>query len=229
MSASRWPFTVAVLAGLIAGAGLAVARGGAALDDDVLQEQSPPAPVVLNTAVPAPPEHALLANPVSLEGAFGRGELTGESVASVPQDPLQELELDRRWDVALALAVPRPSGDLPPARAADERQEPRADAALLQREPDFSRLPPEARAGAANGLRELRQGYELLRDGDRLYREAGEAGQQGRLKIRQAAERFRGAINLLETALRFAPGDRELLILLREAKAGLYHCMKHGM
>ncbi|MBX3458904.1 MAG: hypothetical protein KF696_02925 [Planctomycetes bacterium] len=188
-----------------------------------------PSPVVLNTA--RPPERPVipLAKPVSLESGFGRTELTGVATKAVPINPLDELVIDRRWDVRNELPPPKPSSDLPPARASDEVAEPKSEPSTVHAEYDFSNLPPEARARANEGVQALKEGTAMLKEGDRLFRRPGEEGQEGRRKIREAANILRNAKEKLEAALRLAPDNRDLHELLREAKANIYTCMKHGM
>jgi hypothetical protein len=187
------------------------------------------APVVLNTAAPLEAPHVPIASPLSLESAFGRSELTGTQVDRVAANPLHELGFDRRWDVVLEMRPPKPGAELPPQPATDEVIEPEPDTTAGSDTYDFQNLPADARARASEGLKALRDGTELLRQGEQEFRKRGQDGVEGRRKIREAAVMLREAIKKFEVALRAAPTNRELLDLIQEAKANLYFCMKHGM
>lgn len=223
-------FAGLTVAGVAVGMLFAVQRGLRPVPGAVeTQPDAAPQPIELITAKPLPPEVIPLQSPVSLESAFGRTEISGVPVEHVPTSPLLELNFDRRWDVALQLAPPRPAADLPPARASDEVVEPRADVNALGRDYPFHGLKGEARVAADQGLSRLRSGFAMLKEGESMYREEGERGTEGRRKLRQAADVLREAVDRFRTALRHAPNHSELLVLMRESKAALYHCMKHGM
>lgn len=220
---------VLIFSGIAAGGALAIYGTVRPVAGAEQISQEKPSPVVLNTA--RPPERAIipLAKPVSLESGFGRTELTGVATKAVPLNPLDELAIDRRWDVNNELPPPKPSTDLPPARATDEIVEPKSEPDTVSADYDFSQLPPEARARANEGVQALKEGTDLLREGDRQFRRPGEEGLEGRRKMREAAKILRVAKDKLEAALKLAPDNRDLHELLREAKANIYTCMKHGM
>lgn len=223
-------FAGLTIAGVAVGTLLAVQRGAKPVPGADADAPGPaPTPIELITAKPLPPEFIRLQEPVSIEAAFGRSELSGMPVDHVPVSPLLELNLDRRWDVALQLAPPRPSGDLPPARASDEVVEPPADDEAVSREYPLRGLSGEALAAARQGLILLKSGFALLKEGESMYRDEGPRGAEGREKLREAAGALREAQERFRTALRHSPGHPDLNTLMRESKAMLYHCMKHGM
>jgi hypothetical protein len=217
-----------ILSGLAAGVLLGVTGGMQPVAQARQQTAAAPVPVELNTVAPPPAARTPLDKPVSLESAFGRSELSGNRVTRVPPSPLWELGFDRRWDVVLEMKPPRPGADLPPEPAPDELQEPESGLADLKAEYEFSNLPPEAQTRALSGVKDLREGTALLKEGERSFRRDDREGMQGRQKMKDAAVLFRSAVEKFEFALRTAPQDRELLDLIQEAKANLYFCMKHG-
>jgi hypothetical protein len=222
--------TVLILGGLAGGAALGYIGGSQPVPETATQQQAQAAaPVVLNTAAPLEAPHLPLSSPLSLESAFGRSELTGAQVDRVAANPLHELSFDRRWDVVLEMRPPKPGAELPPEPASDEVAEPEPDTAAVEDTYDFKHLPADARARALEGLKALRDGTEVLRQGEQEFRRRGSEGAEGRQKIRNAAVMLRDAITKFEVALRAAPNDRELLDLIQDAKANLYFCMKHGM
>ncbi len=223
---------VLIVSGFAFGAALGVHGGTRPLPAElavVPMQETAPSPIELNTGKPPSSQRVPLAKPVSLEGAFGRSELSGSEVKRVPANPLSELNIDRRWDIALDLRPPRPGLDLPSAPAADEVNEPEPGTTELREQYDFSALPQDARARAQDGVKALREGAAILREGEKSFREPGQAGLEGRKKVREAAVLLRHAGEQLASALRVAPGNRELLDLLQESKALLYFCLKHGM
>ncbi|MCC7509801.1 MAG: hypothetical protein IT464_10535 [Planctomycetes bacterium] len=227
---------VFIFSGIAAGGAMAIWGAARPIEgaDEIAVAQNA-SPIVLNTA--RPPDRPLipLAKPISLEKGFGRTELTGIPTRVVPPNALDELNLDRRWDGLptrepdAEVKTPLPSSELPPPKATDEVSEPTSDDAALQDEYHFNDLPAEARARALEGLKSLKEGTELLKEGDREFRQPGETGMEGRRKIREAAKILRVAKDKLEAALRIVPDNRDLLELVRDAKANLYTCMKHGM
>ena len=220
-----------IFAGVILGGVLAVVQVAASgPDEEQAGEETVAAPpIVLNTAKPPTIERTPLNSPLSLENAFGRTELTGLAVKRVPDNPLDELDFDRRWDVSLALRPPKPPADLPPERAKDEVAEPETNDTSLEADLHLADLPGEAKQRAEDALVSLRKGTKLLKEGMREFRQPGEAGAEGSRKVREAADLLRDARDKLESALKLAPQHAELLRLMQEAKANLYICMKHGM
>lgn len=233
MNIWAWLRNGLIFAGIAAGGVLAVvqvvgAAGGQ--DADEGEEEVVAQPVVLNTARPPELGKTPLSRPVSLESGFGRSELTGMPVSKVPENPLDEIPIDRRWDVNLALKPPRPPSDLPPARATDEVvQIDEPEEASARESFRFQNLPPEARSIADNALVSLKEGTATLKKGMSQFRRPGQEGKEGQQMIREAAELLRDARDKLSSALELAPQDPELLRLMQEAKANLYICIKHGI
>lgn len=222
-----------ILVGILVGAGLAASQILSVNDDETNAADtsvSERQPVVLNTALPPETETRPLAKPVSLEHAFGRSELTGARVSTVPANPLDELPIDRRWDVSLDLAPPKPPTDLPPMRATDEivgidqtgERPPQQDTRLKG-------LPPEPRKYAEFAVASLKTGTAKLKLGLSQFRRSGAEGEEGDKNMREAAELFRDARDNLTRALNMAPQNPKLLRLMREIKEKLYVCIKHGM
>ncbi|MCA8935890.1 MAG: hypothetical protein KDB68_06765 [Planctomycetes bacterium] len=220
-----------IFAGITVGGALAIVgamQGGEeteALGEEVVAD----APIVLNTAKPPNLGTTPLAKPISLESPFGRSELTGLPVTSVPDSPLDELDFDRRWDVSLALKPPKPPTDLPPEKATDEIVEPEREDTSLEGRVELGDLPNESRQHAESALASLRDGTQMLKEGMSEMRRSGQEGVDGRRKVREAADLLRDARDKLELALKLAPQHAELLRLMQEAKANLYICLKHGM
>lgn len=234
MSAIGWIRNGLIFAGIGVGGVLAV-KGAIAtrqVAEQPTEQQASASPILLNTAKPPELGKSPLAKPLSLESAFGRSEFTGVAVNHVPLSPLDELDYDRRWDVALAKKPPRPSApptDLPPQPASDEVAEPERRESSLQEDVNLDDLPNEARKRADDALVSLRDGTRLLKEGMNTFRRPGEEGVQGSRKIREAANLLRDARDKLDAALKLAPQHPELLRLMQEAKANLYICLKHGM
>ena len=221
-----------IFLGIIVGGALAIGQAVSGGDDEGGgdgQTTVAASPILLNTAKPAETARTPLAKPLSLESAFGRSELTGLPINHVPSNPLEELDFDRRWDVSLAMRPPKPPADLPPERAKDEVVEPETDDTSLQSDVELADLPNEARQRAEAALISLRDGSKLLKEGMNEFRRPGEAGQEGRRKVRESADLLRDARDKLESALKLAPQHPELLRLMQEVKANLYICLKHGM
>lgn len=197
--------------------------------DREAESAAPAAPVVLHTARPPSLRRSPLSKPVSLGSGFGRSELTGAEVARVPASPLDELDIDRRWDVNLDLRPPEPPSDLPSTPASDEVSPPdEAEDPAPQAEYDINHLEPQARVYAREALETMNAGNEKLKEGSRLARRGGREGEQGRELIREAAALLRESRDTLEMALRLVPRDTELIRMMRDIKANLYVCMKHG-
>jgi hypothetical protein len=228
---------VLILGGIAGGVALGVHGGmqpvpqpaGAATGADGTQVGQAPSPIVLNTATPPDVPRLPLSKPLSLESTFGRSELTGVKVSRVPSNPLNELSFERRWDVVLAMKPPKPGADVAPNAATDEVTEPKRSEATVEATYNFKGLPQDAQNRAQAGLKALRDGTDLLREGEQQFRNQGREGLEGRQKIRDAALILRDAISNFEAALRAAPTNRDLLNLMQESKANLYFCMKHGM
>jgi hypothetical protein len=231
MQPVAWIRNALIFAGLAAGGAFAIVQAVSSGP-----EESQPAgqvaeasPIMLNTAKPPAQAKTPLNKPLSLESAFGRSELTGLPVSHVPDNPLDELDFDRRWDVSMALRPPKPPADLPPERASDEVVEPQTDDNSLNTDPELADLPNEAKQRAEAALVSLRDGTKLLKEGMNEFRRPGEEGVEGSRKVRKAADLLRDARDKLENALKLAPQHPELLRLMQEAKANLYICLKHGM
>ncbi|MCA8913722.1 MAG: hypothetical protein KDB82_18705 [Planctomycetes bacterium] len=219
-----------IFAGLAVGGALAI-LGAVQRDDSGEQggdDTVAEAPIVLNTAKPPDLGKTPLAKPISLESPFGRSELTGLPVNHVPDNPLEELDFDRRWDVSLALKPPKPPSDLPPEKATDEVLEPEPAESSIEGNVHLDDLPNEARSHADAALINLRDGTRLLKEGMIEMRRPGQEGFEGAKKVRDAADLLRDARDKLEEALKFAPQHAELLRLMQEVKANLYICLKHG-
>jgi hypothetical protein len=191
-------------------------------------EVAPADPVRLRTARPPRQAYVPLANPASLDGAFGRSELTGVQTRSVPMDPLASLTFERRWDAVLDAPPVDPATELNVPRAGDEVIEPEISEALPRAEPLLRSLTGEARDRAEEGLASAHRGTELLKEGMQQFRSPGQAGLEGRQKIRDAADLLRDARDKFDAALRLAPDNRELWRVIQETKANLYAAMKHG-
>jgi hypothetical protein len=220
-----------IFAGIGVGGALAIAGAVSSRDEveGAREQTADTKPILLNVARPPELGSTPLSRPLSLEMPFGRLELTGIAVKTVPQNPLDELDIDRRWDHSTREKPPLPPADLPPAAAPDEVQEPVRDESSLEDEPDWADMPGEARQRAEEALVSLRSGTKTLKAGMREFRQPGEVGIEGSRKIREAADLLRDARDKLESALKLAPQHPELLRLMQEAKANLYICMKHGM
>lgn len=216
-----------IVGGVAGGVALTVRGAIAELPAADHAGQAAPQPVTLNTARPPALPPAPLQNPLSLESVYGRGELTGQAVRRVPADPLEEVNLDRRWDVTLELPPPRVDNDLPAAKAGDEVAEPVATGAS-QDEFDLSDLPEAAKAAAASGQDCLRQGMTLLRDGREMVQRMGSDNdrREGQKKLEDATQMLEDARDHFRRALQLAPNHAALLALLQEAKAGIYSVTK---
>jgi hypothetical protein len=220
-----------IFAGLAVGGTLAIlgAMKQGEESDQPGEQMAEELPILLNTARPPELGKTPLEKPISLESPFGRSELTGMSVTHVPDNPLEELNFDRRWDVSLALKPPKPPSDLPPEQAPDEVLEPEAPKESSRPKVSLDDLPNESKGHAEAAIISLRDGTKLLTEGMREMRLPGKEGAEGRQKIRDAADLLRDARDKLEQALKLAPQHAELLRLMQEVKANLYICMKHGM
>jgi hypothetical protein len=215
--------------GVIAGGLLAFAGFVREVEAPEQAEQPAPAdPVKLRTARPPRQTHVPVGNPASLDGAFGRSEITGVQTRSVPLDPLHSLAFERRWDAVLDAPPVDPATGLNVPRAADEVLEPEISEALPQAEPLLRTLTGEARMRAEEGLASMHRGTELLKEGMQQFRRPGQAGLDGRQKIRDAADLLRDARDKFDAALRLAPDNRALWRVIQETKANLYAAMKHG-
>ncbi len=231
MSALAWLRNGLIFAGLAGGGTLAIiaAATPVATAENTEQVAGTP-PITLNTARPRDLELVPFDKPLSLESGFGRGELTGTTIAVVGSlDPLADLPIDRRWDVNLQLEPPELAPDLPQVTAKDEVTEPeRRDDSLVGKF-DLSGMPDEARQKGEQALDSLTKGTEMLKRGMHEFRQPGEPGKEGRRKIKEAANLLREARDRLDAALKIVPNHPELVRMMQEAKANLYICMKHGM
>jgi len=233
MSSVIWIRNTLILAGIGAGALIAVQSA----------LKTPPAPpqapadasraVILNTARAAPAPVAMLARPLSLDSAFGRSELGGVRVFGAPADPLFELDIERRYDRIVLGLPPMPSVDGRPIRAEDEviagEDERPARPARVSDE-RLADLPQGARQSADSGRVELQEGNKLMHEGLAILRgdkEGTTLDEPDRL-LSRAARHFEAARDQLRAALAFAPEHRALLEMLQEAKTNLYTCMKHS-
>lgn len=216
-----------IVGGVAGGVALTVRGAIAELPPAADTGPAAPQPVTLNTAKPPALPPAPLQNPLSLESVYGRSELTGSAVKRVPADPLDETNIDRRWDVTLELPPPRVDNDLPPAKASDEVPEPVATGAS-QDEFDLSDLPESAKAAAASGQDSLRQGMKLLREGRDMVQKLGSDNdlREGQQKLVDATHMLEDARDHFRRALQVAPNHAALLALLQDAKAGIYSVMK---
>ena len=220
---------VLIFAGIAGGAALAILAAVSGPDPaEEQQQQVADSPIVLNTAKPPELGKTPLNKPISLESGFGRSELTGEEVLRVPENPLDELIFDRRWDISISLTPPAPPTDLPPAKASDEVGEPAAEDASLKDDYHLADLPNEARTYADEAVTALKKGTNLLKEGMKESRMPGQAGREGRKKVADAADFLRDARDKLTKALQLSPNHAELLHLMQETKANLYICLKHG-
>ena len=220
---------VLIFAGIAGGGALAIM--GAVSSDEAEQQSSQQVadqPIVLNTAKPPDLGTTPLAKPISLESGFGRSELTGEEVLRVPDNPLDELLFDRRWDIQLALTPPKPPTDLPPEKASDEVGEPDHEDSSIKDDFYLSDLPNDARKHADEAIADLKEGTRFLKEGMRESRLPGQEGKDGRAKVATAADFLRDARDSLTKALQLSPNHPELLHLMQETKANLYICIKHG-
>lgn len=221
---------VLIFAG-IAGGGVLAIMGAVNSSEQAEQENNQPvadSPIVLNTARPPELGKTPLNKPVSLESGFGRSELTGEEVLRVPENPLEELIFDRRWDISLRLTPPKPPTDLPPEAAPDEVGEPEPDEAPVKDNYHLSDLPNEARKHADAAVADYKEGTRLLKEGMKESRKPGQEGRAGREKVTASADLLRDARDSLTKALQLAPNHPELLHLMQQTKANLYICLKHG-
>lgn len=184
------------------------------------------AAVQLNTAAPPTLPVIQLARPVALEQPFGRTLLTGTYVESVPRDPLETLEVDRRFDGAGLPASFRPPTDLPAAPASDEvREEPKhpgAQAPSVPQDDEFAHLPQEVRERVTTARNLYTRARALMSEVAPIHRDW--SSKQG-----QAADLLKQARDEVTLALRGAPGERVLLDLMQEIKADLYSANKHRL
>lgn len=218
-----------IFAGLAGGAVFAISAAIATKPEtEDGQQQAAISPIVLNTARPPDLGQTPLNKPISLESGFGRTELTGEEVMRVPENPLDELIFDRRWDISLRLTPPKPPTDLPPEPASDEVGEPEPLDTPVKDEYHLGDLPNAARQHADAAIADYKEGTKLLKEGMRESRLPGQEGRDGREKVATAADLLRDARDNLTKALELAPNHPELLHLMQETKANLYICLKHG-
>lgn len=222
-----WTRNTLIVLGALAGAWISLSgllsRGPASGNGP---EPATVAAVQLNTAAPPALPVIQLARPVALEQPFGRTLLTGAYVETVPRDPLETLDIDRRYDGAGLPASFRPPTDLPVAPASDEvREEPRhpgTQAPSLPQDDEFAHLPQDVRerVSSARGL------YARARA---LMSEVAPNHRDWSSKQGQAADLLKQARDEMTLALRGAPGERVLLDLMQEIKADLYSANKHRL
>ncbi|MDH5642525.1 MAG: hypothetical protein OEY28_14650 [Nitrospira sp.] len=169
---------------------------------------------VAGEATPAP-DIIPIVRPLSIESAFGRSLLTGEEGGGDQGDPLEMLDIDRTWDVVLAL--PEPVTDL-------RREIPRASDEVEEREPvasgrDLKDLPDKVRELAENAKELIEEALTMMRASAPNRPEWNEVAAEAAGKLGEARD-------LLTKALDAVPEHRAMLDLMREAKAALYAANK---
>jgi hypothetical protein len=186
---------------------------------------APGAPVVLNTAAPPIAPVVRLTKPASIEQPFGRTLLTGVQVEAVPRDPLESVDIDRRWDGGGLPVVYKPPADLPASPASDAIN----DAPLRDKErppevsdSEFGDLPEDARKRVATAKELYQKARAIMTSVERGH-------PQWSQKMGEAADTLKRARDELSEALKIAPESRALIDFMQEVKFDLYACNKHRL
>lgn len=178
-------------------------------------------PILLQAALPPRPRLFQLSNPVSLDGSFGREQLTGNPALDGARDALAALPIDRSHDRALPVLPPLPPGELPAAAAPDEVRERDRIEAPTVRYGDFETLPREARTLAEAAA-------TLLQQASKIASAASPSDPAWFENQAKAAGLLRDARDKLYKALDLAPDAKVLLDLMQEVKFALYSATKTG-